>query len=124
MAPTNVGSPVCGGPDWFYGNSYNLNDVITPQTANGQNCTYYASGAGTSGGTHPTWLSGTTCLSPVTDGGVTWTLIGKQNMGIDVFIVGTIPYGSSPPSAPLGLVPQVFTKNNPPWRDSLGGNSQ
>jgi hypothetical protein len=32
--------------------------------------------------------------------------------------------GSTPSAAPLGLVPQVFTKNNPPWRDSLGGNSQ
>jgi hypothetical protein len=87
----NSGNVICGGLPWQASFAYASGAVITPSSNNTPNCTFTSSG-GTSGATQPTtWASGSTCASTVSDNGMTWTSVGKQNARYDVVVISTTP---------------------------------
>jgi hypothetical protein len=66
-------------PAWEASTAYPIDDVVEPTAANGYR--YAVTTAGTSSGTEPaTWT--TTIGGTVTDGGVTWTNVGKSPYGM------------------------------------------
>jgi hypothetical protein len=93
-ASSTSATRICGGIRWQASHSYNANDIITPSPSqnNALNCTFQTTTGGTSGSSVPAneWVSGGSCVSsPASDGTVTWTLLGTQNMRADVFVGAT-----------------------------------
>ena len=71
--------------------------MVRPTTGNGY--LYAATGAGTNGASEPTWP--TTVGATVTDGGVTWTNIGRA---IIVFDAADVSWASSTITARYGVI--------------------
>lgn len=82
---------------WASATAYTKDRIVRPTTGNGY--LYRATGAGTSGGSEPTWP--TTVGATVTDSGVTWTNIGVAVMIIDA---ADVTYSSATISATHGAL--------------------
>jgi hypothetical protein len=82
---------------WAASTARQAGDVVRPTTGNG--FLYAANGAGTNSASEPTWP--TTVGATVTDGGVTWSCIGRA---IVVFDAADVSWASSTVAARYGVI--------------------